>query len=36
VDQVRANDIPIAEIGGFAQRNADDLLSHFPALDEKL
>ena len=30
VDQVRANDIPIAEIGGFAQRNADDLLSHFP------
>lgn len=30
VDQIRANDIPFSEIGGFAQRNADDLLSHFP------
>lgn len=41
VDQVRANDIPFSEIGGFAQRNADDLLSHFPkqaaqALDQDL
>ncbi len=30
VDQVRANDIPMTELGGFAQLNADDLLSHFP------
>lgn len=30
VDQVRANDIPICELGEFARRNADDLLSHFP------
>ena len=30
VDQIRSNDIPLAKVPGFAQTNADDLLSHFP------
>lgn len=30
VDQIRSNDIPLALVPGFAQKNADDLLSHFP------
>jgi ATP-dependent exoDNAse (exonuclease V) beta subunit len=30
VNQVRSNDIPLAKVGGFAQQNADDLLSYFP------
>lgn len=30
VDQIRSNDIPLAQVRGFAQANADDLLSHFP------
>jgi ATP-dependent helicase/nuclease subunit A len=30
VDQIRSNDIPLAHVPGFAQTNADDLLSHFP------
>jgi ATP-dependent exoDNAse (exonuclease V) beta subunit len=30
VDQIRANDIPLARVAGFAAENAQDLLSHFP------
>lgn len=30
VNQIRSNDIPLARVAGFAQANADDLLSHFP------
>lgn len=30
VNQIRSNDIPLALIPGFAEKNADDLLSHFP------
>ncbi|QLH52416.1 MAG: UvrD-helicase domain-containing protein [Candidatus Accumulibacter cognatus] len=30
VNQIRSNDIPLARVAGFAQTNADDLLSHFP------
>lgn len=30
VKQIRSNDIPPARVAGFAQANADDLLSHFP------
>ena len=30
VDQIRSNDIPLTQVAGFAQANADDLLSHFP------
>src|ERR1035438_10163503 len=30
VDQARSNDISVDLLGGFAQRNADDLLSYFP------
>lgn len=30
VNQIRSNDIPLAKVAGFAQANADDLLSHFP------
>lgn len=30
VNQIRSNGIPLAEVPGFAQKNADDLLSHFP------
>ena len=31
VDQIRSNDIPLAQVPGFAQSNANDLLSHFPS-----
>lgn len=30
IDQIRSNDIPLATVSGFAEKNADDLLSHFP------
>jgi ATP-dependent helicase/nuclease subunit A len=30
VDQIRSNDISVDFVGGFAKRNADDLLSYFP------
>lgn len=30
VNQIRSNDIPLGQVPGFAQLNADDLLSHFP------
>jgi len=30
VNQIRSNDIPLGRVPGFAQLNADDLLSHFP------
>jgi len=30
VDQIRANDIPLARVADFAAENAQDLLSHFP------
>jgi ATP-dependent exoDNAse (exonuclease V) beta subunit len=30
VNQIRSNDIPLAIVPGFAQKNADDLLGHFP------
>lgn len=30
VDQIRSNDIPLTQVRGFAQANADDLLGHFP------
>jgi ATP-dependent exoDNAse (exonuclease V) beta subunit len=30
VNQIRSNGIPFEKVGGFAQRNADDLLSYFP------
>lgn len=30
VDQIRNNDIPMAQVSGFASANADDLLSYFP------
>ncbi len=31
IDQIRSNDIPLIEVHGFAQSNADDLLGHFPS-----
>jgi len=31
IDQARANDIPPARLATFAERNANDLLAHFPA-----
>lgn len=31
VNQIRSNDIPLSMVPGFAQKNADDLLSHFPS-----
>lgn len=30
VDQIRANDIPLERVSGFATHNADDLVSYFP------
>lgn len=30
VNQIRSNDISLGQVPGFAQLNADDLLSHFP------
>ncbi|MDQ5946157.1 MAG: ATP-dependent helicase/nuclease subunit, partial [Pseudomonadota bacterium] len=30
IDQIRSNDIPLATVTGYAEKNADDLLSHFP------
>lgn len=30
VNQIRSNDVPHEQLAGFAQMNADDLLSHFP------